>query len=413
MISKEPMCLCFLLAAAPAAAEVQVATIDELSAALARAPEGEVISLAPGNYGGLILSSATRANRAVTLRSANPQDPARITGLTLDGVANVTLDALVFDYSFQPGDAEWSAPFVIHASSGVVIQNSIFDGDLARSLSGVADGYGTGTGLTVDGSTQVTLKRNRFFKFMRGLTVSDSDNISVVGNEVTAIRSDGMDFVAIQGLLVAENFIHDFRASSASDDHADMIQFWTTGTTRPSSDVVIRDNVLNSGSGDPTQSIFMGNELVAQGTAGPEMFYRNVAITGNVIINSHLHGITVGEVTGLTISHNTLIHNRRTDGAEDNLQLWTPRINIAEASQNVVVESNAMSAISGGENRPDWVMTDNVLIQDSNPAAPFYYDDVFVAALTGDPASLASFAYKLDGPVDGVRTGAPRLTATQ
>ena len=70
------------------------------------------------------------------------------------------------------------------------------------------------------------------------------------------------------------------------------------------------------------------------------MFYRNIAITGNVIINSHLHGITVAETKDLTIADNTLIRNRLTDGNTDNPPLWTPQINVSERAENVSILRN-------------------------------------------------------------------------
>ncbi|MEO6298171.1 MAG: PKD domain-containing protein, partial [Paracoccaceae bacterium] len=359
----------------------------------------------------MTLTDTTRGNRAVTLQSADADTPARFSGVAINGAANVTLDGITFEYRFQQSDPSWDMPFTIQASHNLTIRNSIFDGDLAHGVSPIDDGYGTGIGLTIDKSSAVTLTGNQFFNFLRGLVVSDSEHVTIWGNEISAIRSDGMDFASVQSVLIANNQLHDFKASRMSDDHADMIQFWTAGTSRPTKDVVIRDNVLNSGNGGWTQSIFMGNELVRQGLAGPEMFYRNITISGNVIINSHLHGITVGEADGLAIAHNTLIHNRRTDGDTNNPGLWTPRINVAETSQNVTIQGNATVAISGPEKRPDWKVAGNVLIQDTEPAAPGYYDDVFVAALTGNPQNLAAFTYRPGGVVDGVRVGAARLIA--
>ena len=414
MYGNRRTCFCVLLAAMaplPIWAEIRVSSAQDLATALAQAPEAETILLAGGDYGTLILTGTTRSNRAVTLQSADLATPARFSGLVVNGTANVTFDGITFDYSFQKGDPPWATPFTIYASRNLTIRNSTFDGDLARGVSAIDDGYGTGLGLTVDKSGSVTLAGNRFSNFLRGLAVSDSAQVTISGNDISAIRSDGMDFAAVQSLLVADNQLHDFKASRFSDDHADMIQFWTAGTTQPTKDVVIRDNVLNSGNGNWTQSILLGNELVRQGLAGSEMFYRNITITGNVIINSHLHGITVGEADGLTITHNTLIHNRRTDGDTNNPMLWTPRINVAEAAQNVTIEGNATAAISGAEKRPDWKVTRNVLIQDTEPAAPFYYDSVFVAALTGNPQTLAPFTYLPGGAADGVQAGAARLIA--
>lgn len=396
--------------ALPGWADIAVTSPDDLAAALAQAGPGEVLLLAAGGYGALTLTAQTRKG-AVTLRSADPAAPARFSGLDLRGVTGITLQGLAFDYRYRPGDPLWTAPFAVTDSQDVTLRGCLFTGDLVRGGPAADEGHATGVGLSVDHATDLTVDGNRFARFYRGLTVSDSDRVTVTGNDVSDIRSDGMDFVADQGLLVADNMLHDFQTATGSEDHPDMIQFWTAGTTRPTRDVVIRDNLLNAGSGSWTQSILMGNEVVAQGEAGPEMRYRNITITGNVIINAHLHGISVGQADGVRIAHNTLIHLARADGGGDNPTLWTPRINVDETSDHVTIEGNATAAIVGGEQRPDWTVRGNVLIQDRDPRAANHYDAVFVAAQSATGSTLAAFAYLPGGPVDGIRAGAARLIA--
>ena len=54
-----------------------------------------------------------------------------------------------------------------------------------------------------------------------------------------------------------------------------MIQFWTAGTTSPSTNIIIAGNFLDSGNGDLTQSIFMRNEVVDHRAAATKCIYRN------------------------------------------------------------------------------------------------------------------------------------------
>ena len=224
-----------------------------------------------------------------------------------------------------------------------------------------------------------------------------------------SIRSDGINFYQVTNLLVAENYLHDFIRSLGSADHPDMIQFWTTNTTSPSENVTIRDNVLNSGTGGYTQSIFMRNELVDQGRAGLPMFYRNITIAGNVIINAHLHGITLGESDGVIIRNNTLIRNAISAGDEQNYQLVTPRINVASAARNVVIERNVIPDIAGFDGQSDWTVTDNFIIQDRERLRSGFYATVFANPFAGDIRDLSSFAYLPGGPLDGAGLGAARL----
>lgn len=145
------------------------------------------------------------------------------------------------------------------------------------------------------------------------------------------------------------------------------------------------------------------------------MDYRNLVITGNVILNAHLHGITVGETDGLMIANNTLIRNRLSDGPGGSDGLWTPAIRVSAAAENVTITRNITPAIVGAEKHAEragaskWVISDNLLIQDRDPDAPGYYDAVFVAARSGDPATLAPFTYLPGGPAADGTFGAARL----
>jgi parallel beta-helix repeat protein len=277
-----------------------------------------------------------------------------------------------------------------------------------------SDGFGTGFGLSVRGSERVTIEAVEIRGFFRGLVVSDSSDLVVRGNNIHSLRMDGMNFAQVERVLIEGNHIHDFIRSLASRDHADMIQFWTNGTTVASRDIVIRNNVLNSGNGWYTQSIFMRNDQVDRGLAGDEMFYRNILIEENVIINAHLHGIVVGATDGLIIRNNTVIRNARSEGERDNVAQWNPRISVAEPSRNVQILRNVVSRIAGDEAQAGWVIADNLFIQDRGRLGEgLYYDLVFVAARTGDPQNLGSFSYLPGGPLEGAGIGASRLATLQ
>lgn len=397
-----------LFFATGARAESFVAKPSDLPAVLRLAQGGDTILLQPGDYGSVDIEDLT-PTAPITLRADGTGAPVRFAGLNLRNVANITLDGILFEYRFNAGDPLWTSRFSVNHSQKVTIRNSRFSGDIVRGGAAADEGYASGIGLKIDKSSDINVLDNQINTFYRGLLVAESDRVTISRNDVSAIRSDGMNFVAVQSLLVEDNYLRDFRASRASGDHPDMIQFWTTGTTRPTRDVTLRNNVLNSGKGSWTQSIFMGNELVSQGKAGDQMFYQNITITGNVIVNSHLHGITVGETNGLTISNNTLIHNRLTDGDTDNPTLWTPRINVMDRSENVSILRNLTPDISGPKNRPDWTVRDNFLTQDRNPSRSGFVGRIFTAGIAGDPGDLTSFTYLPDGPAGSGNLGAPRL----
>ena len=147
----------------------------------------------------------------------------------------------------------------------------------------------------------------------------------------------------------------------------------------------------------------MRNDLVDRNLAGYEMYYRDVIIEENVIINAHLHGITLGESDGVRIANNTLIHNPASDGKQDNPPLWIPQIRVKENSKNVDISNNMMSKVVGHSDQTTWRVSGNVTIQDRAPSQPGYYNKVFVAARTGDPRNLASFQYLNPGSAGASR----------
>ena len=78
--------------------------------------ETEII-LQAGDYGRLDLYDARDAfvkfSDEVTIRSADSNDPATITSMSLSGVENLTFDNIKFDYDAAPGSPDHEKPFLI------------------------------------------------------------------------------------------------------------------------------------------------------------------------------------------------------------------------------------------------------------------------------------------------------------
>ena len=297
--------------------------------------------------------------------------------MSLNGATGITFDSITFDYKFKAGDPEHVSPFIVSNSSNIAFRNSVFDGDLVSGRNAIDDGYANGRGLAIYGSNGVTVENNEIRTFLRGIIVDSSSNINILDNDIHSIRSDGMDYVMVKNLLIEGNNLHDFRGAPGSPDHPDFIQFWTSGATTPTTDVTIRNNVLNIGQGSWTQSIFMRNERVDQGLAGTSMYYKNILVENNTISNVHTHGITVGETDGLIVRNNLLISAplNPTDAANAayiklfgaQASIMVPQIHLSAASDNVIVSGNVYSGASwfsgprfdGYTNQADWKVSSN------------------------------------------------------
>lgn len=389
-----------------AQAEMEVTGPEDLSAILSAVIPGAVLRLAPGAYGSLVLrGGGGRTGAPITLMAANPAQPPLFAGMDIRDAAHLVLQGLHFDYTFTPGDPLWIQPFVILGGTGITVSGCQFDGDAARDGSAADAGYSNGQGLAVTGVQGLLVENCEIRRFHRGLVVALSTDVRVAGCHLHELRSDGMNFIQVGQVAVSGNHIHDFDVPPEGEDHPDMIQFWTEGTDTPSTDIVIRGNLLDSGRGRFTQSIFMRNELVDTGRAGQAMFYRNVLIEENLIANAHLHGITVGETQGLTIRQNTVLRNPRSEGSADNPSLWTPVINVSAAARDVTITGNIVASVNGHDSQAGWRVADNLLVQDRTRMEPNFYDAVF----TGTVTEIGRLRYRKGGPADGTGIGAAWL----
>jgi parallel beta-helix repeat protein len=384
---------------------VTVSSAVELLAALEAAQGGETILLEAGNYGELNLwigrETFSKFASEVTITSADPDNLASFDRVKLDGVENLTFDNILFDYDAAPGTPYYDKPFSIWNSQGITVRDATFDGDLAEDAGALLDGYGTGIGLYVRNSSDIVVDNNLFYNWNDAAQFDNITGLDVVNNEVHSSRVDGFQFVRVNDVLIESNYLHDFKQHPDGTDHMDMIQFWTQGTSEPSTNITIRANILDSGGGNYTQSIFIRNEEVDLGRAGLEMYYQNILIEDNVIHNSHAHGITVGETAGLTVQNNTILHNR--DTGDEGL-VNVPTINVKDTSLDVLIAGNIVPRL-GIESGFDRIVENNLVVQSDDPAGDNYVGDLFVNGLAGSLATLDDLRGRPDGLVEQLGVG--------
>lgn len=390
---------------------IPAANRAELFAALRRLTGGETIELAGGAYGPLSLTNGKGFDLTyldtVTLAAADPLTPPVFSSLELRNATNLRFEGITFKYGHGHGKPVYERPFRVIGALDVGFGNCLFDGDMAPEMvmgpapNGAADAsrsYPVGFGLDVSQSVGVVLEECVIRRFLRGLLVQDSDDITLSGNDLYGIRMEAMALAAVQGVIIEQNRIHDFIRPPQEARISEMIHFWTNGTTRPSTDIVIRGNRLDICAGLHSRSIVLRNDIVEAGFAEEEMFYRAVRIEENLIVNGHASGIRVGETTGLVISNNTVM---RADGANGFVDV--PRIQVAPASTGVEIRQNACAVIPA---HPAWQVERNLLIQDRDPQASGWYGDVF----HDDSLTPAADGYhrprpRADGPLARLQAG--------
>jgi hypothetical protein len=382
------------------------ATLNE---ALSTVEPGDRILLAPGVYTPVALGAKARFDKPVTITSQNKSTPAAITELNVTGSKNLVFDSLTFDYTYTEGDPLHKRIVNVADAQGVTFQNCIFDGDLTRNT-GIPDddGFASGIGLFISKSVNVRVQGNSFRILHRGGVFDHNVNITVASNELKQLRSDGFDFVGGHDILIEKNYMHDFHRSLTSPDHPDMIQFWTRNTSVATSAITIRDNFLDAGLERETQSIFLGNEAVMHEGAGPEMYFQDVKITGNVVRNGHIHAISIGASNNVLIENNTILQMyppAETKSAQ------TPHIIVDKKSTNVSILRNVVPRIQQEFRKPvpTWTIEDNYEAQRNKPGLKNSYQNVFVNALARKSMTLEDLAVLPNSEIAGQNLGSAQL----
>lgn len=392
---------------------ITVSNTADLYKALSACKGGETILLTGGQYGSLNINPYMKPPvnmdfpSTVTIASADINNPAVFSKADVREISNLTIDGVTFDYTFKPGDRQDGTPFVFSSCDGLTIKDSTFDGDEAYGMSAASNGYGFGIGLRVRDSANAVIEGNESYNFYRGMSFDGNKDLTVRDNDLHSMRMDGMTFLKAGGVVIEDNYIHDFRGSPTSGDHCDMIQFWTSGTTTPSTDIIIRGNVLDIGNGTFTQSIFMGNEVVSANQAMfGTMAYRNVTIENNTIVNGHQLGINVDSGAGVTVRHNTVVHadGGNVDGWDHPVEI--PAISVSSKSTNVSVTDNITSNVTGYSGQAGWSVGNNIFVQDQDPLKPGYYGDIFVqSSLQAGVDGRHEYVAREGSDIDRLNTG--------
>lgn len=382
--------------------DIVVSSAAELQAAIASASDGATIRLLEGNYGTLALSNFSRDLTLVADRDA----PAVLNGMRLVDVQGLTFDGLVFDYVFVPGHPHHHTPFRISRSEDITLRNALFEGGDAFGTGTKADGAGTGVGLSIGGSRAITLEDSEITGFWKGLSMGSNSDVVLRGNELHGIRSDPITMGQMQNTLIENNHFHSPRRAPGSGDHSDMIQLTNSTGDTPSAGLVIRGNVFNIAGGDVGQAVFLSNNAARDG-GGPATFYRDFLIEDNLIINSHRNSLAVGQIDGLELRNNTVLHADPVAGATGDSN--RPFISVNSDSRNVTITDNVTTGLSGPSGQADWTVSGNITVQKNAPGAANHYSAHFIDP-TGDFAlDLAKLTVRPDSVIAEKGIGASIL----
>lgn len=265
----------------------------ELMKAANAAKGGETIKLAAGTYTSLNLSNKAFTS-AVTITSLDAGNPATIGGVKLTNVSNMTFTQIDLGRPFADAAANAGAAMAkLSKTENITFDTVHVHGSLDNNPMNDVQG------ITIGSSKNIKIVNSEFQQLWKALGIGASENITLANNKVHDTRSDGFDFVAVSKVLIENNIFTDF--ARGTKDHPDAIQFWTTNSSRPSTDIIIRNNQILQGNGVSVQGIFLRDE---KGT----LPYENVTIENNLVVqNGMANGISVLGGKNVTVTNNTVV----------------------------------------------------------------------------------------------------------
>ncbi|MBE3639506.1 right-handed parallel beta-helix repeat-containing protein [Mangrovicoccus algicola] len=329
--------------------EIVVNNTAELSQILKQASGGETILLAPGEYDSLFIKDLD-FDPAITITSQDPANPATFT----DPVTFVRVDGLVLDnVAFHSDSIDDTSPLLFfNGCENVSMSNLAFTGYIPAEGEGadpdaadttrsdVIEGYGFQRGLRIHDSENVTISDSTFEDLKLAAYIGESSDVLLTGLTIEAVR-EGINFYETTGLTISDSLFQNFtpwlgmddaRYDTTIHDHPDMIQYWGANSTTGVHDITITGNTFLAEAGSSTQTIFGHLDGAAEGVTAT-----NFTVTGNLIINGQIHGISLGDVDGALIADNILMPN--TTDPESANRLPTIR---APDGVNIVIKDNTV-----------------------------------------------------------------------
>lgn len=321
---------------------IAIASAKELARALEKAQGGETFVLAPGNYGHLRIDDL-EFDRAVTIRSADPMNLAKFSGLEIRDSENISFVGLELGRAMTKKEVGRGKIVSVFDSESIA-----FDG-LSIHGNGDGDPRNDGYGFYAIDSESVSLRNSNFTDLARGAVFDSTSNVVVEGNSFRTLRTDGLNFTSVDDVLIKNNQFRDFHIKAG--DHADAIQFWTTGQTRGSSNIVITGNQMFEGNGFGPQGIFLRDET----GRNP---YKNVLIHNNLMYGSDSHhGIAVLGGQGVTITNNTAV-----SPDNDSKNFWIK----VEAVAGATIENNVTDFVVIGKGVSGVNQSNNLVLYENN-----------------------------------------------
>lgn len=293
---------------------VVVRSNAELGQALVKSEDGTVIKIMNGQYDQITISTESirvgdvaygkspPGDEQIHITAEDPESRPEIGSIEIKGGACWTFsDLIVRPRAGQVG--------ITIAHDNVEIRNCVIDnGDSSRWS--IEDWIrNAGDGIAVRSGERVQLVNNRLNSVADGINVfPPAKHVTVRGNTVENFCMDGIRALADHGLY-EKNLVKN--AHVIDDNHADMLQSWSTGKGGKPGKGVIRDVVIRGNTfiahSDPKQPFLRRGRSGVQGIGMFNGVFKDFVIENNIVVCDHFHGITVYGADNVRIENNTVV----------------------------------------------------------------------------------------------------------
>jgi len=316
---------------------------DELARALKKASGGDVIELAPGDYGNFGIRR-TDYTSEIVIRSADPDDPAVFNKLKVNSSSNITFDSIFINFTPVEKTVEWASAFNLKNVSNITLRNSKVEG--GDSIAGVPPdsepgeqgqygilGEPIARGINAKGK-DIVIENNEITHFNTGIVMS-GDGIQILDNDIHGLRTSPIRGLGGDNIIIDGNYMHDSNPwkIGGKGDHGDYIHFWTNPNGQPKHNFTITNNVFSDENGGSLLGIYLDDNR-------NEVGFRNVIVEDNVFHSSTGQAVRFENVMDASISRNTILNS-------DNVEKKGSQLVMVDGTKNIHFEDNIVSTFFG------------------------------------------------------------------
>jgi len=215
--------------------------------------------------------------------------------------ADGSIDPPIASGYIQRNGDQYTFTSNIHGSIIVERDNIVVDG-AGYTLQGI----GNGTGISLDGRSNVTVRNVKIREFYHGIAIYYSSNINIYRNEIEdndllTHRADGIYLVRSSNNMISGNRI---------ENNGDGIEF----DAHSSNNTIIRNKIANNYEGIDlwysSHNTISENNVTSNNWDGIELFFSsNNIISENNIMANYYDGIKISNSSHNTIHGNTMTNN--------------------------------------------------------------------------------------------------------